>query len=149
MKMLGVLGLVVSLVSSFVVADDRKAVHDRIDAYAQKYWFGENIEQAVGAEKDLLEAISASNVSGKYAAHEIGIEAIIDRGTAYWLHRYRSNDQKLDVLVNAALMMLFLNTEELIEDRQHASYTLLATAAAKGYQPAKAYISASSMADNR
>ena len=140
MKMLGVVGLVACLSSPLVVAEEVNPVHQRIDAYAAKWWFGNNIENATGSEGQLLKAIEASNIRGEFQGAEIGIPAIIEHGTAYWLHRYRTNDGKLDTIVNAALMMLFLDSEELKDDRGDAAFNLLSDAARMGYAPAQEYV---------
>lgn len=140
MKMLGVVGLVACLSSPAVVAEEVNPVHQRIDAYAVKWWFGNNIENAKGSAGQLLKAIEASNIRGEFPEAQIGIPAIIEHGTAYWLHRYRTADGKLDTLVNAALMMLFLDSDELKGDRREAALILLTRASDMGYEPAKAFI---------
>lgn len=123
-----------------IVAEEVNLVHQRLDAYAAKWWFGNNIENATGSEGQLLKAIEESNIRGEFQGAEIGIPANIEHGTAYWLHRYRTNDGKLDTIVNAALMMLFLDSEELKDDRGDAAFNLLSDAAMMGYEPAREYV---------
>lgn len=106
--------------------------------------FGQSLFKGGRSENLLLLAIAIDNQSSTSpTAHEkIGIPYIVDAGPGYWVRLLQMNESTLDVLVNNALMLLYMRSsgKETREQRKAAAYRLLEIAAQKGYWPAMAYI---------
>lgn len=106
--------------------------------------FGQSLFKGGRSENLLLLAIAIDNQSSTSptAQEKIGIPFILDAGPGYWVRLLQMNESTLDVLVNNALMLLYMrsNGGEHMEQRKVAAYRLLELAAHKGYWPAMAYI---------
>ena len=103
-----------------------------------EYWFGSKIERARGHDRLLLEAIEKDHALTN-ANYQIGIESIINKGVSYWKEAAETKPEELAVQVNAALMLIFLDSP-ISSSRRDVALGLLSSAAEKGYWPAQLYV---------
>lgn len=106
--------------------------------------FGQSLFKGDRAANLLLLAIAIDSQSSTSptSQEKIGIPYIVDAGPGYWVRLLQMNESTLDVLVNNALMLLYMRSsgEETKDQRKSAAYRLLEIAAQKGYWPAMAYV---------
>lgn len=105
--------------------------------------FGSRLETGERQDNLLLLAMAFDHQSESSPTRDqnIGIPFIVDAGAGFWVRALQEGDTHLDVLVNNALLLLYLNEPGAsMEERRHVADILMEVASSQGYWPADVYL---------
>lgn len=105
--------------------------------------FGSRLDAGERQDNLLLLAMAFDHQSESSPTRDqnIGIPFIVDAGAGYWVRALQEGDTNLNVLVNNALLLLYLNEPGAsMEERRHAADLFMQVASSQGYWPADVYL---------
>jgi len=137
-----------ALISTSAIATESLSVPNPSKAEVEEI-FGDRFSSLDRAEELFLMAVGFDNLAADAdTAPPIGIPYIVRGGGAgYWAMLYMQGERSTEVLVNNALILLFMQSPAGTEaQREAGAMKLLEQAAQQGYWPADVYIAQSSIA---